>query len=161
MTTTAEAIRDRILDVLEALTPRALSEYAFLRHQEDGDGDFVTWVETYPQSCLRRVHVRQVSDEGPETTAGDVAWVRVMFEIAIAYPHSNAYGTDSGLDRDDVIEQDTDQIKHAVGEWGAGRFVSPYPEATWEGGDESVAIVNGADVLIIRQTMGFWQDLSP
>lgn len=157
VTTTVEAIRDRILEVLEGETPRLLAGDRFVRYRNEADGDFVAWAEAFPTAALRRVQVRDTGeDEPPEVTGGGIAWRTVILEILVAYPQTGRAGEKNALDRDRVIEEDIDQIAHAVGRWGAGRFVAPAAEAAWEGSDETVAVGNGVDFLIIRQKMGFW-----
>lgn len=160
-TTTAEAIRDRILDVLEALVPRVLAGDRFIRYRNEHDGDFVAWAETYPTAALRRVQVRDTGDdEPPIVTGGDVELRRITIEIMVAYPQTARAGNANALGRDDVASSDQDLIEHAVGEWGAGRFVAPHPEASWERGDATVAVGNnGVDFLIIRQSMLFWRSM--
>lgn len=160
-TTTAESIRDRIIEVIASLTPTMLVGDRFIEFRNEGEGDFVGWAETYVAGCLRRFQVRDTGDDAPaEVTDGVTELRMVTFEILVAYPQSSRFGQDEALERDDVIAEDLDQIEHAIGEFGRGRFVAPHPEAAWVDGSAITTTGNGVDMLVIQQTMVFWRSMA-
>jgi hypothetical protein len=155
--TTAAEIRDRILDVIEALTPSAMAHPLFLRYRQEGAGDFYAWCEQQPAASLRRFSVRYfTAPTEPTVSNTDVERVRVQFEVAIAYPQSHRYGGQNSLDRDDVAESDRNQVRNAIGLNGGANFIDPYPPATFV---EALATTmlqgQGMDFHVIRQVMEF------
>ena len=127
---TAEAIRDRIYTLIEALTPSSLSSIKFLRHRNELGADFDEWAEKNPTAALRRFQVREVGDdEPPLVTHLTQETVRVQFEIRIAYPQTHRYGPANGMDRDDVANADWKQIKQTITGTG-GNARSNFTSAT-------------------------------
>lgn len=120
---TAEAIRDRLINRIEALAPSLLSADKFRSFRNEGSAAFDEAMEKNPAAALRRFQVREVgSDEPPLVTHLTQETVRVQFEIRIAYPQTHKYGPANGMDRDDVANADWKQIKYAItGTGGSGR----------------------------------------
>jgi len=155
-TTTADAIRDRALTVIEALTPDSLSETKYIRYRNEGDGKFEPWADANPVAAFRRVQVRtRGTDETPESSNHDVETHFLELEVRVAYPMTHRYGPDNALDRDDVIEQDRHRIETAIGLRGAANFAGSYPDATWRGGECSREPGVACDFLVIRQRMSY------
>jgi hypothetical protein len=120
---TVEAIRDRIYSVLEGLTPTSLTKDKFRRFRNEGGARFVDAMEKNPTGALRRVQVREDSDEGtPEISNTTEERIRVRYHITVAYPQTERYGKEAAMDRDDVMYEDWKKIKHAIGIDGRGNF---------------------------------------
>jgi hypothetical protein len=120
---TLDQIRDRILTVVESITPTSLSDVKFRRHRAERDGNLTDWAEKNPTACLRRFIVRETSDDTvPETTTGIHERVRTRLRITVAYPQTHRYGAANALDRDDVMKKDWKSINYLVGLYGAGTF---------------------------------------
>lgn len=155
--TTAAEIRDRMLTVIEAIAPELMASPQFARYRQEGPGDFYAWAEQQPAAALRRISVRWfAAPTEPLVSNTDVERVRLVFEIAVAYPQSHRYGPQNALDRDDVAESDRNQIRNAIGLNGGDNFVSPYPPATFvEAMQTQVLQGQGVDFHVIRQVMEF------
>lgn len=155
--TTAASIRDRMIAVIEDLSPTMMALPRFLAYQQEGNGDFFEWAQQQPASALRRFAVRTVGEASePLVSNTDVERVRQLFEIAVAYPQTGRYGAQLALDRDDCAEADRMLIRNAIGLNGGANFVSPYPPATFVEAMQSVALVGaGVDFHVIRQVMEF------
>jgi hypothetical protein len=159
--TTVESIRDRIIDVIAALTPTALSGDLFRPYRNEGAAEFMLAMESAPTGALRRVQViDDGSDEPPEMSSGVEEERLVTFQVLVAYPQTGRYGAEQGLDRHDVMKQDQRQIEQAIGLHGRANFVNPYPDAGWRpgGGVERVSGA-GVDFLVITQRMAFMSQL--
>lgn len=142
-TTTAQAIRDRMIAVIEGITPRSLAGDRFRRYRNEGAGKFRPWALAFPGSARRRFQVRQIGDrEEPSVSNGDFEERVVSFLVLVAYPQTHRDGPDAALDRDDAIDDDTLDIDYAIGANGRGNFAPPYPDACWhpEGNGESSRI---------------------
>jgi hypothetical protein len=112
---TQEAIRDRIIALVSALTPTSLVSDKFRAYRNEDEADFEEWAEKHIGAAFRRFQVREVGEEdGPLVTHLTQEDVRVRFRIAIAYPQTHRYGPQNALDRDDVINQDWKAIKYAI-----------------------------------------------
>jgi len=146
---TAEAIRDRIYTLIEALTPTSLPD-KFRRYRNEDGADFQGWAESKPAAALRRFQVREVSDDGePDSTNTTEEWVEVEFEIPIAYPQTHRYGAANGMDRDDVRKEDWKRIKKAIGAEGRGNFTGSY-DCTPLGATETREEGDKVDFSVIR-----------
>lgn len=149
---TVEAIRDRILTVLESLTPTSLSSDKFRRYRNEGAGDFTDWAEKSLSAAFRRIQIRNLGDDTtPETTSGIEERVRVTFEFRVAYPQNHRYGGANALDRDDVIEQDWRSINYAVCLYGRANFSSTH-DCTPLPAEKSIDRASGVDFLVVRAT---------
>jgi hypothetical protein len=147
---TAEAIRDRIYALLEALTPTSLSSDKFRRYRNEDGADFPAWAEKNVAAALRRFQVRQVGDDGePDVSNTTEETVEIDFEITLAYPQTHRYGAANGMDRDDVRKQDWKQIKHTIGIDGRGNFSSSH-DCTPLGAVETLEQGGKIDYSVIR-----------
>lgn len=121
---TTAAIIDRVLSVIEGLTPTSLAADKFRRYRAEMSGNFEEWVGNNP-NCLRRVAAREViGDQRPETSSGVEERTRTTIRVTIAYPQTHRYGADNTRDRDDVIAQDWKLINAAIGIYGRANFSS-------------------------------------
>lgn len=131
-TTTPEAIRDRAITVIEALTPAADTSIKFRAFRNEHGADFQAWAEANPTSAQRRFQVRTTGGSVvPEVSNTSIEEHQVTLRVLVSYPHSHRWGRGAGLDRDDVMDQDTFQIDEAIGMLGKANFSSPYANATW------------------------------
>lgn len=156
-TTTAESIRDRIIDVIEALTPTSLSGDKFRAYRNEGAG-FTDWCESKPVGAFRRFQVLETgSDAPPETSSGVEEERTATFQVVIAYPRTARYGADQGLDRHDVMREDQRLIERAIGMHGKANFTSPFPAATWlmDGSATDRQDGEACDYLVVTQRMLF------
>lgn len=139
--TTPEAIRDRIITVIESLTPRHDVGVRFARFRNEGRGDLDAWVVANAAGAHRRFQVRRIRQrDGAEVSNSDFEEVRCTFAVRIAYPQTHRWGGDAALDRDDVIDADLYDIDQAIGMNGRPNFSPPYPDACWRengNGEES------------------------
>ena len=123
--TTAESIRDRIIELILALTPSVLSGDRFREYRNEREGNFITACESAPAGCLRRYQVRTTGDdEPPEVSDTTTAQLRTAFTILVAYPNTHRYG--GGRDRDDVIDEDWKAINYRCGIYGRANFSSTH-----------------------------------
>lgn len=126
--TTADDIVERVLDVIEALTPSTIAT-RFRRYLGEGDGDFVPWTEGNPGSAFRRVQARHSGTVGvPEVSNGDFEERETTVTVLIAYPNDARAGRDQTRARDKLIALDLDQLEQAIGLYGRANFQSPNPE---------------------------------
>ncbi len=162
--TTSEAIRDRIIAVIEGLVPATDDHVRFRASRNEGDAEFRDWCEANPAATRRRFQVRDDGDDSPpEVTNGDIERRNVKFVILVCYPQTGRDGKDQALDRDDTLWADREQIEHAVGMWGRANFSPPYPDACWlaEGTDDATRETGTAcDFLRIAQAMTFVQTMA-
>lgn len=147
---TAEAIRDRILTLIESLTPTSLSADKFRRFRNELDADFDEWAEKNPAGAFRRFQVREVGEDGePSVSDTTQETVIVEYEIRIAYPQTHRYGASNGMDRDDVRKQDWKKIKHTIGCDGRGNFSGTH-DCTPLGASEQREAGGKVDYSVIR-----------
>ncbi len=161
-TTTAESIRERIVTVIEDLTPTSLTGDLY-REFRNETTDFVEWCENSPAGALRRFQARYSgNDDPPETSSVLETEHQRDFTVWVAYPRTARYGADQSLDRDDVIDEDRKQILRAIGMLGKPNFTSPYPAATWLSQGENVDRTDGAacDFLQIVVRLAFIESLA-
>ena len=146
---TAEAIRDQIYTLLEALTPTT-DATKFRRYRNEGGADFVAWAEKNPAGAFRRFQVREVGDDiGPDVSDTTQERIRARFEIRIAYPQTHRYGAANAMDRDDVMNQDWKSINYKIGIYGRGNFSSGN-DCTPLGCTKTRDIGSGVDFLVIE-----------
>lgn len=163
--TTETAIRDRFLDLVEAIVPVYIPSSRFRRYRHEGDGVFTTWAEAHPASCFRRFSARfDGSDQTPDTSNVNDVTRHVTIVCPIAYPHNARTGEKQALDRDTAIRLDTDALAYAVGLYSRSNFTSPHPDACWVAGDAVRVPGDAVDFLVLTCTYRFrWsrQSLSP
>lgn len=169
-TTTAKAIRERILTVVGALTPSVYPSLLFVPYRDESGADFRRWARAHPQVCTRRVQARSVTTEQPPDASNtDVSAQLATFDVVIAY--ARRFRAGAGLDRDDTMERDQIQIEHAIGRDGYANFSGANPNASWLGPDargsqtgtsyerDDGGGTGGVDFLVIRQTMRFYRSV--
>lgn len=160
--TTVAQIRDRMIDVIEALTPTSLAGDKFRAYRNEGAADFRGWAEGNGKSAAwRRFQVRDIGDDAPPDISNQDYELRsVWFEIRVSYPQTHRAGRDAALDRDDVMAEDQHQIENAVGMRGRANFIAPNPIASWVEGSTEREVGDGVDFLVIRQRMIFYRDMT-
>jgi hypothetical protein len=159
MPTTAEAIRDRMLTVIEALVPASDIGVRYRRYRAEGGARFEDWAEKNATGARRRVHVRYSGDISPPQVSDTVViWDEVTFTIVVAYPQTARDGAAQALDRDDTGMTDARQILKAIGLHGKANFTAPYPDATWLPSDPEVTRQEGAncDFQEITVQLGYY-----
>jgi hypothetical protein len=132
-TTTPEAIRDRMITVIEALTPASDTGVRFRRYRNEGGADFKAWADANPNAARRRFQVRTTGrTQVPATSNTDVEEHQIEVIITLAFPKTGRDGPAQALDRDDTLDADQFQIDKACGMLGRANFTpSSYPDATW------------------------------
>ncbi len=156
--TTADAIRDRALDVIEAIVPTyALgTKTRFRRYPNEGKGDFVDWCEDNPESAFRRFQVRfDGTRQTPAVSNTDQEERVVRLTTIIAYPHNARTGALQALDRDTAIDRDMDVLDGAIGLYSRPNFSPPFPDACWFEGDVTRVPGNAVDFLVIVGLFSF------
>lgn len=134
-TTTPEAIRDRALTVVEAITPTLGSDVGFRRYRNEGGADFIAWCEANPRGCLRRVQIRTtLASVTPAVSNTDVEEHELTARVLVAYPQDARFGKNQALDRDDAMDSDQFEIDQVIGMNGKANFSSPFADATWIAG---------------------------
>jgi hypothetical protein len=153
--TTVDAIRDRIVKVIEGLAPTKLTT-RFREYLSEGDADFVTWCAENPAGALRRF---QVLFDGtyalPAISCSDYEERSPVFNIIIAYPQDARAGKKQAPDRHTLIDRDLDQLEQSIGLYGRPNFAAPHPEASfldWSSRRESG---DACDFLIVTLTLRF------
>lgn len=125
-TTTPAAIRDVITARIEGLTPPTFGANLYRPHRHDRM-DLRAWAAANPAACLRVFAVETRGDTAEvEVTMVTQEQVRETFEIVIAYPESNRFGTLQGLH--DVIASDLRHLDYYAGTTGFS--VTPTSNAT-------------------------------
>lgn len=159
--TTADLVRDRIIVVIESLTPAILSKDRFRRYRNEEGANFQKFCEAHPESMLRRFQVRDLGDDpAPLVTNCSIDEKMITFVILVAYPQTDRTGDKGALDRDTAMSRDMHAIKFAVGLQGRANFAPPNPDATWRTDFPSPRVVGkGVDFLQIRQTMSFMRSM--
>lgn len=159
--TTAENIRDRIIAIIEALTPTSLAGDEFRKYRNEGAAGFTAWAAEQKAAAWRRFQVRDTGvDSPPDVSNTDIEMRYVTFEIRVAYPQTHRAGRDAALDRDDVMREDQRAIEYAIGMAGRSNFTSPNPDATWVEGSTEREIGDGVDFLVITQRMMFMAQIA-
>jgi hypothetical protein len=159
--TTADAIRDRMITLIEAITPALLANDSFLRYRNEGDADFETWAQSNPTAAWRRFQVRTQGTEGlPEVSNCDVEERTQLFVVTVCYAQTARAGAKAALDRDTVVDRDRDAIELAVGLYSRANFSPPYPDAVVTSWSVERTPGQGCDFLEIRVSMRFYRQLS-
>lgn len=155
-TTTEEAIRDRIIAVIESLTPTFDAASRFRAYRNEGGADFLGWCDANTRAAWRRFQVRGVGDDEPPAVSNlDVEQRVYRVRLLVAYPHDHRAGRDGALDRDDVMRADQHTIERAIGWAGGANFTAPYPDACWMQAEHFVERVPGATVDVLEMRLGF------
>lgn len=161
-TTTAEAIRDRMLTVVEGLVPRTQPKLLFRRFKPDGRADFPAWVRGAGEAAWRRVHIRTVTDVRLSIVNSTVEERLVTYQVDIAYLQTDRAGKHGALDRDDMADADRLQIMDAIGERGRENFTAPLPDACWRSSDPPQRIEGeGADFVRLVLSLSYMRAVTP
>lgn len=153
---TPEAIRDRCIALIKALTPAADTGVRFDPYRNEGDGDFQGWAEANPASCLRRFQVRTSGASWvPEVSNMDTEEHRLTLTVLVAYPHSHRWGTDNALDRDDVMDQDAFAIDELIGMLGGANFTGSHDCCWLEGAVPEIVRGSAVDFVSLSYTYNY------
>lgn len=150
-TTTVEAIRDRMIALVQALTPTKLAANKFV--VERAELDFRDWAEQHPGAAFRRFSIRDTGDSLPADVSNtDVERRVVTFEAVVAYPHNSRTGPVPALDRLDCMERDQHQLEDTIGMRGYGNFTSENADCSWIKEGSTTSREDGAAVsfLVLR-----------
>lgn len=150
---TGATIRDRIRDLISYTDPLSLTVTRFRDSRNELKGDFRTDCEANPAGCFRRYQVRNVGDDpDPAVSNCDYEQRELTVEVVIAYPQTNRAGSDNAMDRDDVIEEDWDEINFQIGLCGRANFGSTN-DCTPMGHNNTKTVErgdSGVDFLVVR-----------
>ena len=154
--TTSDAIRDRALDVVEALKATYLPGSKFRRYLNEGAGDFVDWCEDNPASAFRRFQIRFDGVQAtPAVSDTEHEERTVRLTTIVAYPHDARAGGRQALDRDTAIDRDADLLEGAIGLYSRLNFAPPHPDACWWEGDTTRVAGAACDFLVIVGLFAF------
>lgn len=157
---TIEAIRDRLLTLIESLTPTTLSGNKFLRYRAERDGNLVDWAEKNPGACLRRVSATETGeDEPPDVSSVTEEWVVATVEVRVAYPQTHRYGPDNERDRKDCMNADWKAINYLIGIYGRGNF-SGTNDCTPLGAIKSFESSGPIDFLVVRAKFRYTRSIA-
>jgi len=147
---TAAAIRDRVRQLLGWVDPVSLIDTRLRDFRNEGAAEFRAWAEENVAACFRRFQVRNVGhDETPIISNTDYERRRLDLEVVVAYPQTNRAGSDNAMDRDDIIEEDWDQIDFNIGIASRGNFGSTN-DCTPLGCTKEIERGDGVDFLVVR-----------
>lgn len=122
-TTTAAAIRDEMLSMIESIAPSVERGTPFRRYREQAS-TFREWAEANPAACLRRFSIRYNGTFAAATVSNTlVEETSAEFEIIVAYPTTQRYAGSLGLD--DIVASDQLQVHARVGPPGYASITSP------------------------------------
>ncbi len=156
---TASTIQERIITLITAITPAALSANKF-RHTQ-GEGDFRAECEAAPAGAFRRFDVADTGErEMFDASSVDVTLQTVTFAITVAYDRSKRAGVNGVRDRVALMDEDWRKINFAIGAYGRGNF-SLTNDCTPLGatrGDDEEDVANGLDYLVITARFSHYLD---
>ena len=157
--TTMDAIRDRMVACIEAITPKILAGDKFHAHRDEVALD--DWSKASATAALRRFEVLPEGDEDtPGVTNCDLEERHQRFKIRVLYPTTSRSGPLAARDRDTMIDRDRDAIEKAVGMIARANFSAPYPDAVCTRWVPTRVRGTPCDVLEIETTMRFQRQLS-
>jgi hypothetical protein len=114
MATTAPAIRDAMIALLEAATPTVHTGQPFRAYREHED--FREWAGKNPDACLRRFSIRYLGSMAPAAVSNILEEERSdTFEVVIAYPASSRHGGRRMTGLDDIIYGDQKKAHATIG----------------------------------------------
>lgn len=159
--TTEKAIRDRMIDVMEALVARIDAGDRFVAYRNEDRADFIEHCQANAEASLRWFQVRTLGGhKPPAVTNTDIAELLVTFEIIVAYPQDGRFGDLQALGRDDAFELDKFQIDVATGMCARANFQPPNPDACWRASEiDDRLIGDGVDFLVMRHTLSYVRSL--
>jgi hypothetical protein len=156
-TTTFEAIRDKQIQVVEALTPTAHSGVKFEAARDEQD--FREWASSHRAAAFRRFTIVNAFDyQAPEVDTHDVVFERMTAQVVVAYPVGGGrYGAENRRDMRDLIDTDFRQIDRALGPYGQNL-------GNWVDGQSlclrtSVDVSEDGDIffLLLNYEIGFYR----
>jgi len=158
--TTAESIRDRIIDAVTALTPNSLTRDRFRAYRNENGADFMKYADDNSSGAFRRFQVRDNGEDDVVAVSNTDYDMRfVTFQTIVAYPQTTRTGPDQALDRDDAMDTDFHQIDYAIGIYGRANFspitVATYPDATPLGAKKDVVHGVACDFLVITTSFSY------
>lgn len=162
MTATLEAIRDRVVTLIEGITPTVLSGDKFRHSLDEGDGDFASWAEQNDQSAWRRFQVmHDGSDPGlPNTSDMLIEERSATLVITIAYPHNKRAGIQGKRDRDDAIDADWRKIYRTIGPGAGQSNFSGSNDCTIMGCSKRTDPGEACDFLVVEVPLVYLLDLT-
>ena len=147
---TAEAVRDRVRELIELIDPVRDTGVRFRRYRAENGDKFRDAMEKAAAGALRRFHARVYSsDQNLSVTNMDFAEYELDLEIVVAYPQTNRAGRDGALDRADVMDADWREIDYNVGMVGRGNFGGSH-DCIPLGCTKDIEEGTGVDFLVIH-----------
>lgn len=153
--TTAAAIRDTIVSLIQSATPASYTGDKFRLHR--GEQTIDDFGDKNPDSVLRLFSVRDTGRYvAPEVTGLDAEWRKVTFQILVAYPTTLRIGRNNIRSVDDLMDQDADILDGVVGLRGFGNFANSVMIA----GEWGRSFLDGENTryLQLELTHGFWRN---
>lgn len=158
--TTADAIRDRAIVLVEAIAPTIAPATNFRAFRNEGSADFLAWCEANPESAFRRFQVRTSGRNlPPEVSNTDHEERIVALETIVAYPHNARAGARQALDRDTAMDRDYDALELAIGLYSRANFSAPHPDACWFDGEANRLVGDRVDFLVVSNSYSFRRSL--
>lgn len=148
---TIEAIRDRMIALIHAITPTVLSDDKFRHVQDEGNGDVREWAEQNPQGAFRRFQAQDAGvDSGlPVFSSVNLEERNATIEIVISYPHNARTGKQWNRDRKDAIDADWRKIYTVLGPGMGQSNFSGSNDCTIMNCSKSVEVGASCDFLVI------------
>lgn len=153
--TTSSEIRDRMIALIAAITPKSQSGIRFRLHR--GEQPIDAFGDGEPGAVLRLFSVLNSGREKAPTVSGiDQEWREATFIVLVGYPQTFRAGSRADRSLEDLIEQDADLITEAIGLYGFGNFTkSTIMPDTW---DRQVVDGEKTRYLRIETTHGYWRN---
>ena len=146
-TTTEAAIRNALVANIVAIVPSVQLDTRFREHRYDQP--LASWAEQN-QECLRVFSLLdRVDSYQPEVTNTDLEWRQASFDLLVAYPMTNRYGsgTAGARTRTEVMRSDMHQLETAIGLRG---FATITNAAYLVDRSDGIAQIDGDKVSFLR-----------
>lgn len=120
MTTTVAAIRETMVDAIQALVPAGILAPRFVPYREDTSRTaFRLWAEKNAAAAFRRFSLRVLPGVEPQAPHDyNVRREVARLELVVAYPHDYRYGASGAISLDTVLASDMAQLVDAIGTRG-------------------------------------------
>jgi hypothetical protein len=151
-TTTEATIRTLLAANLAATVPLLQSDVRFREHRYDVP--FIDWAQQN-RECLRVFSILDdINGWQPEVTNTTEEWRVVVFEVLVAYPQTNRYGsgTAGARTRGEVVRSDLHQVESSLGLRG---FASYTNAAYLVDQSTPLAAVDGDGVTFLRGSLAY------
>lgn len=151
-TTTEATIRTLLAANLAATVPLLQSDVRFREHRYDDP--LIDWAQKN-RECLRVFSILDdVNGWQPETTNITEEWRVVTFEVLVAYPMTNRYGsgTAGARTRGEVVRSDQHQIESALGLRGFATYTNA---AYLVDQSTPISAVDGDGVTFLRGSLAY------